>query len=129
LKKYYKDLYRAKPGWKIGLLRYFNPVGAHKSGLTGEERRGIPNNIMPYISQVAIGKLKKLRVFGKDYPAKDEAGVRDYIHVVDLDKGCHIAAINTLNDNTKPFFHGGILTVNLGTGKGHSVLEMVEAFE
>jgi len=123
-----KDLHRAENDWKIGLLRYFNPVGAHKSGLIGENPIGVPNNLMPYVSQVAIGKLKKLKIFGNDYPTKDGTGVRDYIHVVDLANG-HIAALKALNNKTKPFIQGGVLTVNLGTGKGYSVLDVVQAFE
>ena len=107
--------------WNVTLLRYFNPIGAHKSGLIGENPRGIPNNLMPYITQVATGKLKKLRVFGNDYPTPDGTGVRDYIHVVDLAKG-HVAAL-------KNACSGGVHIYNLGTGKGYSVLEVVAAFE
>lgn len=116
-----KDLYRANKGWGIALLRYFNPVGAHESGLIGEDPSGIPNNLMPYIAQVAIGKLEKLRVFGNDYPTKDGTGVRDYIHVVDLADG-HLSALRKLNEKS------GLLIYNLGTGVGYSVLEMVKAF-
>lgn len=116
-----KDLYRANKGWSIALLRYFNPVGAHESGLIGEDPSGIPNNLMPYIAQVAIGKLEKLRVFGNDYPTKDGTGVRDYIHVVDLADG-HLSALRKLNEKS------GLLIYNLGTGVGYSVLEMVKAF-
>jgi UDP-glucose 4-epimerase len=123
-----QDLYRAKSDWKIGLLRYFNPVGAHKSGELGEFPLGIPNNIMPFISQVAAGKLNKLNVFGGDYPMYDGTGVRDYIHVVDLAKG-HISALNALFDENNTFKNGGILTVNLGTGRGYSVLELIKSFE
>ena len=108
--------------WSIVLLRYFNPIGAHKSGLIGEDPRGIPNNLLPYISQVAIGKIEKLRVFGNDYPTRDGTGVRDYIHVVDLARG-HVAAIEYMQS------HIGEAVFNLGTGNGYSVLEMVNAFE
>ncbi len=117
-----QDVARADAGWKIALLRYFNPVGAHDSGLIGEDPNGIPNNLMPYVAQVAVGKLPCLSVFGDDYPTPDGTGVRDYIHVVDLAKG-HLAALNTLARV------GGLMTVNLGTGQGYSVLEMVRAFE
>ena len=116
-----RDLYRADDSWSIVILRYFNPVGAHESGRIGEDPAGIPNNLMPYISQVAAGKLKRLRVFGDDYPTPDGTGVRDYIHVVDLAKG-HIAALKKLSEN-------GIYTYNLGTGRGYSVLDAVKAFE
>ena len=116
-----KDLYRADGSWSIALLRYFNPVGAHESGLIGEDPNGIPNNLMPYIAQVAVGKLEKLRVFGNDYPTKDGTGVRDYIHVVDLADG-HLAAMRKLETG------GGLIVYNLGTGVGYSVLEMVDAF-
>lgn len=108
--------------WRIGLLRYFNPVGAHASGLIGEDPNGIPNNLLPFISQVAVGRLERLTVFGNDYPTPDGTGVRDYIHVVDLAQG-HVAALRYLE--SRP----GVLTVNLGTGRGYSVLEMVRAFE
>ncbi len=116
-----RDLYHSDDSWSIVLLRYFNPVGAHESGRIGEDPAGIPNNLMPYISQVAAGKLKRLRVFGNDYPTPDGTGVRDYIHVVDLAKG-HIAALKKLSAN-------GIYTYNLGTGRGYSVLDAVKAFE
>lgn len=116
-----RDLYQADSRWSIALLRYFNPVGAHASGLIGEDPQGIPNNLMPYIAQVAVGKRKQLSVFGGDYPTTDGTGVRDYIHVVDLALG-HLKALKTL---TQP----RLLTVNLGTGVGYSVLEMVKAFE
>ncbi|HWQ79974.1 MAG TPA: UDP-glucose 4-epimerase GalE, partial [Anaerovoracaceae bacterium] len=116
-----KDLYRADKSWDIALLRYFNPVGAHESGLIGEDPNGIPNNLMPYIAQVAIGKLEKLKVFGNDYPTRDGTGVRDYIHVVDLADG-HLAALRKLQTGS------GLVVYNLGTGAGSSVLEMVEAF-
>lgn len=114
-----RDLYHSDPDWQIAILRYFNPVGAHESGLIGEDPRGIPNNLMPYITQVAIGARTQLQVFGGDYPTTDGTGVRDYIHVVDLAKG-HIQALNALQQP-------GLLTLNLGTGQGYSVLEMVAA--
>ncbi|TVR15920.1 MAG: UDP-glucose 4-epimerase GalE [Balneolaceae bacterium] len=117
-----KDLYSADNRWNIALLRYFNPVGAHKSGKIGEDPNGIPNNLMPYITQVAVGKLEKLKVFGGDYPTPDGTGIRDYIHVVDLANG-HLKALEKLDD--KP----GLVTYNLGTGKGSSVLDVVHAFE
>ena len=116
-----RDLHVADPEWRLVLLRYFNPVGAHESGRIGEDPHGIPNNLMPYISQVAVGKLAELSVYGNDYPTKDGSGVRDFIHVVDLALG-HVAAIDWLRNNT------GILTCNLGTGRGYSVLEMIAAF-
>ncbi len=115
------DLYRAEPQWRIARLRYFNPVGAHESGLIGEDPRGIPNNLMPYVTQVAIGRLEKLRIFGGDWPTPDGTGVRDYIHVMDLAEG-HVAALRYLLDNR------GMFTVNLGTGQGYSVLQMVQSF-
>lgn len=117
-----KDLHVADESWNIALLRYFNPVGAHKSGLIGEDPNDIPNNLMPYISQVAVGKLKELSVFGDDYPTHDGTGVRDYIHVVDLANG-HLKALEKLE--TAP----GLVVYNLGTGNGSSVLDMVKAFE
>ena len=116
------DIARANTTWHIALLRYFNPVGAHESGLIGEDPNGIPNNLMPYIAKVAVGSLAELSVFGSDYPTPDGTGVRDYIHVVDLARG-HLAALNALKDSA------GILTVNLGTGRGYSVLDVVRAFE
>ncbi|MGV6817395.1 MAG: UDP-glucose 4-epimerase GalE [Thiotrichales bacterium] len=119
-----RDLYASDNSWKIGLLRYFNPVGAHASGLIGEDPNDIPNNLMPFISQVAVGKLERLRVFGNDYDTPDGTGVRDYIHVVDLAKG-HVKALETLAAEEA----GRLLTVNLGTGQGYSVLDMVKAFE
>jgi UDP-glucose 4-epimerase len=112
----------ADPEWRLGVLRYFNPVGAHESGLIGEDPEGIPNNLMPFITQVAMGKRPHLQVFGGDYPTPDGTGVRDYIHVSDLAEG-HVAALRTLLER------GESLTVNLGTGRGHSVLEVVRAFE
>ncbi|GAB4254162.1 MAG: UDP-glucose 4-epimerase GalE [Methylomicrobium sp.] len=111
--------------WKIALLRYFNPIGAHESGLIGEDPNGIPNNLMPYIAQVAIGKLKELSVFGDDYPTPDGTGVRDYIHVVDLANG-HLKALEALFASASD--DGGCTAYNLGTGKGYSVLEMIDAF-
>jgi UDP-glucose 4-epimerase len=118
-----KDIHASDPNWKIALLRYFNPAGAHPSGIIGENPNGVPNNLIPHISQVASGKLYKLKIFGNDYPTIDGTGVRDYIHVVDLAKG-HISALNFINRKNS------ILDVfNLGTGKGTSVLEMVKAFE
>lgn len=117
-----KDLHIADESWNIALLRYFNPVGAHKSGQIGEDPNEIPNNLMPYVSQVAVGKLKELAIFGDDYPTHDGTGVRDYIHVVDLAIG-HLKALKKLNSNP------GLAVYNLGTGKGSSVLDMVKAFE
>lgn len=115
------DLAKTDPLWRVALLRYFNPVGAHPSGLIGEAPSGIPNNLMPYIAQVAVGKLKALPIYGNDYPTPDGTGVRDYIHVVDLARA-HLAALKTLFSRT------GVLTLNLGTGRGYSVLELVHAF-
>ena len=112
----------ADPELNVALLRYFNPVGAHESGLIGEDPDGIPNNLTPYIAQVAVGKLEKLHVFGDDYPTRDGTGVRDYIHVVDLAKG-HVAALDKLAEGC------GLFTVNLGTGKGYSVLDVLRAYE
>lgn len=117
-----RDLYQADNSWRIAILRYFNPAGAHKSGLIGENPQGIPNNLMPFIAQVATGKREKLQVFGGDYPTQDGTGVRDYIHVVDLAQG-HVKALEALQHKPQ------VLTVNLGTGIGYSVLEMVQAFE
>lgn len=116
------DVQHAMPEWNVVLLRYFNPIGAHESGTMGEDPCGIPNNLMPYITQVAVGKLERLGVFGDDYDTPDGSGVRDYIHVVDLARG-HVAALKAL----KP--EGGVSIYNLGTGKGTSVLELVHAFE
>lgn len=116
------DLSAAEPDWSIARLRYFNPVGAHEGGLIGEDPRGIPNNLMPYIAQVAVGRREILQVFGGDYPTPDGSGVRDYIHVMDLAEG-HLAALRYCQTNK------GLLTVNLGTGQGVSVIQMVEAFE
>jgi len=117
-----KDLFVADNSWNIILLRYFNPVGAHSSGDIGEDPNGIPNNLFPFISQVAVGKLKELSVFGNDYPTDDGTGVRDYIHVVDLAKG-HLKALDKISHKK------GVHTYNLGTGRGYSVLEIVRAFE
>ena len=115
------DLHTADPEWNVILLRYFNPIGAHKSGLMGEDPKGIPNNLLPYVAQVAIGKLKCLGVFVDDYDTPDGTGVRDYIHVVDLAAG-HVKAINKIKENP------GVKIYNLGTGKGYSVLDVVKAF-
>ena len=115
------DLHTADPEWNVILLRYFNRIGAHKSGLMGEDPKGIPNNLLPYVAQVAIGKLKCLGVFGDDYDTPDGTGVRDYIHVVDLAAG-HVKAINKIKENP------GVKIYNLGTGKGYSVLDVVKAF-
>ena len=117
-----EDLGVSDPDWAIGSLRYFNPVGAHSSGLIGEDPRGIPNNLMPFVAQVAVGRRERLSVFGNDYPTPDGTGVRDYIHVVDLARG-HVAALDEI------FRSGRGFTLNLGTGRGYSVLEMVRAFE
>ncbi|HMA62433.1 MAG TPA: UDP-glucose 4-epimerase GalE [bacterium] len=117
-----QDLQNADQEWNVALLRYFNPIGAHPSGLIGEDPNGIPNNLLPYISQVAVGKLDKLQVFGDDYPTPDGTGVRDYIHVVDLARG-HLAALDKLKGDP------GAVIYNLGTGNGYSVLEMIKAFE
>jgi len=117
-----RDVYGSDNSWKIVLLRYFNPVGAHPSGLIGEDPNGIPNNLMPFIAQTAVGKRKILCVFGNDYPTKDGTGVRDYIHVMDLAAG-HVKALEKLTGFNE------VMTINLGTGTGYSVLEMVKAFE
>ncbi|CAG9255629.1 UDP-glucose 4-epimerase [Paraburkholderia unamae] len=117
-----RDVAISDASWRIAVLRYFNPVGAHESGLIGEDPAGVPNNLMPYVAQVAVGKLEKLRVFGGDYPTPDGTGVRDYIHVVDLAQG-HLAALDALVKRDAGF------VVNLGTGRGYSVLEVVKAFE
>ena len=116
------DIQKADPEWNVMLLRYFNPIGAHKSGTIGENTNGIPNNLMPYITQVAVGKLKELGVFGNDYDTPDGTGVRDYIHVVDLAKG-HVKALKKIGENP------GLAIYNLGTGKGYSVLDIVKNFE
>ena len=117
-----RDLVLARPDWSVATLRYFNPVGAHESGEIGENPRGTPNNLMPYITQVAVGRRERLTVFGNDYPTSDGTGVRDYIHVQDLAEG-HVAALRHLIDKQSS------VTVNLGTGRGHSVLELIAAFE
>lgn len=117
-----RDVAHSQPQLRIAILRYFNPVGAHSSGLIGEDPQGIPNNLLPYVAQVAVGKLKQLSVFGNDYPTADGTGVRDYIHVQDLAAG-HVAALSYLAQ------HQGVHTWNLGTGQGYSVLEMIKAFE
>ena len=117
-----QDVCKADPSLNVALLRYFNPIGAHKSGLIGEDPNGIPNNLMPYIAKVAVGKLEKVHVFGNDYPTPDGTGVRDYIHVVDLARG-HVCAIRKLETGC------GLFICNLGTGKGYSVLEVLHAFE
>ena len=122
IEEFLRDVFVADGSWHIALLRYFNPVGAHNSGLIGEDPNDIPNNLMPYISQVAVGKLEKLSIFGGDYDTPDGTGVRDYIHVVDLAKG-HVKALQALENKPQ------VLTVNLGTGNGYSVLDMVKAFE
>ena len=122
------DLARADSSWHIACLRYFNPVGAHPSGLIGENPNGIPNNLMPFVAQVAVGKLKQLNVFGNDYDTPDGTGVRDYIHVMDLAEG-HLAALNYLGRAVDAEAQSNIHTFNLGTGRGYSVLEMVKAFE
>jgi UDP-glucose 4-epimerase len=119
-----RDLVQAEPEWRIALLRYFNPVGAHESGRIGEDPNGIPNNLMPFITQVAVKRLPQLRVFGGDYATHDGTGVRDYIHVVDLAQG-HVKALDWLAAAAK----GGATAINLGTGQGYSVLDMVHAFE
>ncbi|WNB92672.1 UDP-glucose 4-epimerase GalE [Bacillus sp. NEB1478] len=122
LEQIFRDLYVSDNEWSIALLRYFNPVGAHESGLIGENPSGIPNNLTPYITQVAVGKLDKLKVFGDDYDTQDGTGVRDYIHVVDLAKG-HLKALDKVLTND------GVDAYNLGTGKGYSVLDIVKTFE
>lgn len=117
-----QDVYTSDNDWSVMLLRYFNPIGAHQSGLIGEDPNGIPNNIMPYITQVALGKLPKLHIFGDDYDTPDGTGVRDYIHVVDLAQG-HVKAVDYLENHT------GVQKVNLGTGEGYSVLQLVNTFK
>jgi len=116
-----RDLQRAEPAWRVVILRYFNPVGAHVSGLLGEAPRGLPNNLMPYVAQVAVGRLERLSVWGDDYPTPDGTGVRDYIHVMDLAEG-HVRALEGLANP-------GCVVINLGTGRGYSVLEVIRAFE
>jgi len=122
LEQILSDIQKADPQWNVILLRYFNPIGAHKSGTMGENPNGIPNNLMPYITQVAVGKLKELGVYGNDYDTPDGTGVRDYIHVVDLAKG-HVKALGKIKENA------GLKTYNLGTGVGYSVLDIVNNFE
>ena len=117
-----RDLYASDSSWRLGLLRYFNPVGAHESGLIGEDPQGVPNNLLPFVAQVAAGRRELLNVWGDDYATPDGTGVRDYLHVVDLARG-HLKALARLRD------HAECLTVNLGTGIGYSVLDMVRAFE
>jgi UDP-glucose 4-epimerase len=117
-----RDVQKHQPAWNVSVLRYFNPVGAHASGLIGEDPSGIPDNLMPYIQQVAVGRLERLRIFGSDYPTRDGTGVRDYVHVTDLALG-HLYALQALEG------HPGLLVHNLGTGQGHSVLDVVNAFE
>jgi UDP-glucose 4-epimerase len=117
-----RDIYVSDNEWRICILRYFNPIGAHESGLIGEDPNGIPNNLMPYIAKVASGVLPCLSVFGNDYPTKDGTGVRDYIHVVDLAKG-HLYALEKIEKES------GVFTYNLGTGNGYSVLDIINAFE
>jgi UDP-glucose 4-epimerase len=116
-----RDVYRANPNWRVAILRYFNPVGAHESGRIGEDPQGIPNNLMPYVAQVAVGRREYLNVWGDDYPTPDGTGVRDYIHVVDLAVG-HLRALEALN-------HPRCIEVNLGTGVGYSVLDVIKAFQ
>ena len=116
-----RDLYKSDNSWRIAILRYFNPIGAHSSGQIGEDPNGIPNNLLPYVAQVAVGRLAKLRIFGNDYTTHDGTGVRDYIHVIDLAEG-HVAALDYLTKNQ------AMITVNLGTGIGYSVLDVVSAF-
>ena len=122
IEEFLRDLYKADSEWKIIILRYFNPVGAHPSGRIGEDPRGIPNNLMPYIAQVAVGRREFLSVFGGDYPTPDGTGVRDYIHIVDLAQG-HVAALQKIESSDV-----GCVPVNLGTGQGYSVLDLVKAF-
>jgi UDP-glucose 4-epimerase len=122
IEEFLQDVFTSDGTWHIALLRYFNPVGAHKSGFIGEDPNGIPSNLIPYIAQVAVGKLEKLSIFGDDYDTPDGTGVRDYIHVVDLAKG-HVKALQALESKSR------VITVNLGTGYGYSVLDMVAAFE
>ena len=124
MEQVFKDVQKADPSWNVILLRYFNPIGAHESGLIGEDPTGIPNNLLPYVAQVAIGRLKELSVFGNDYPTPDGTGVRDYIHVVDL-ADAHLKAVEKLGKVKKY----GLKVINLGTGNGYSVLQIVKAFE
>ena len=124
MEQVFKDVQKADPSWNVILLRYFNPIGAHESGLIGEDPAGIPNNLLPYVAQVAVGRLKELSVFGNDYPTPDGTGVRDYIHVVDL-ANAHLKAVEKLGKIKKY----GLKVINLGTGHGYSVLQIVKAFE
>ena len=124
MEQVFKDVQKADPSWNVILLRYFNPIGAHESGLIGEDPTGIPNNLLPYVAQVAIGRLKELSVFGNDYPTPEGTGVRDYIHVVDL-ADAHLKAVEKLGKVKKY----GLKVINLGTGNGYSVLQIVKAFE
>jgi len=117
-----RDLFVSDNAWNMVILQYFNPIGAHESGLIGEDPKGIPNNLVPYVAQVTVGKLKEVKVFGSDYPTPDGTGVRDYIHVVDLAEG-HVKALEKLRE--KP----GVVTYNLGTGSGYSVIEVIKAYE
>ena len=123
-----QDILTADPSWRIVILRYFNPVGAHESGLIGEDPQGIPNNLMPYISQVAVGRREKINIFGNDYPTSDGTGVRDYIHVMDLAEG-HVAALKKMEIDDFWSSSKTPLIINLGTGQGYSVMEMIRAFE
>ena len=125
MEQVFKDVQKADPEWNVILLRYFNPIGAHESGLIGEDPAGIPNNLLPYVAQVAIGRLKELSVFGNDYPTPDGTGIRDYIHVVDLAQA-HLKAVEKLGAAQGGY---GLKIVNLGTGHGYSVLQIVKAFE
>lgn len=122
-----QDIFMADPDWQIAILRYFNPVGAHESGLIGEDPQGIPNNLMPFISQVAVGRLQRINIFGNDYPTSDGTGVRDYIHVMDLAEG-HIAALKKLEKTALVKAKQKPLIINLGTGHGYTVMEMIQAF-
>jgi UDP-glucose 4-epimerase len=124
MEQVFKDVQKADPSWNVILLRYFNPIGAHESGLIGEDPAGIPNNLLPYVAQVAIGRLKELAVFGNDYPTPDGTGIRDYIHVVDL-ANAHLKAVERLGKVNEY----GLKIINLGTGNGYSVLQIVKAFE
>ena len=136
MEQVFKDVQKADPEWNVILLRYFNPIGAHASGLIGEDPAGIPNNLLPYVAQVAIGRLKELNVFGNDYPTPDGTGIRDYIHVVDLARA-HLKAVEKIQEAVKPVRKGakprtggyGLKIINLGTGHGYSVLQIVKAFE
>ncbi len=123
-----QDIHVADPSWRIVILRYFNPVGAHESGLVGEDPRGVPNNLMPCISQVAMGSRKKINIYGKDYPTSDGTGVRDYIHIMDLVEG-HVAALVKMEKTDLWSSYKNPLIINLGTGQGYTVMEMLRAFE